>query len=72
MIVSIDQQLCTGDGVCEQGCPQLFALGDDGYAYVKDAEGELVERTTVPAGLELAAIQAAEECPGECIVVDAA
>lgn len=72
MIVSIDQQLCTGDGLCEQGCPQLFALGDDGYAYVRDDTGGLVERATVPSGLELATLQAAEECPGECIVVDAA
>jgi len=30
-----DQDLCTGDGLCEEICPEVFTLLDDGLAYVK-------------------------------------
>ena len=36
MKVWIDQDLCTGDGLCEEICPDVFTLLDDGLAYVKD------------------------------------
>ena len=35
MKVWIDQDLCTGDGLCEEICPSVFTLLDDGLAYVK-------------------------------------
>ena len=34
MNVWIDQELCTGDGICEELCPSVFALLDDGLTYV--------------------------------------
>ena len=34
--VWIDQDLCTGDGLCEEICPDVFTLLDDGLAYVKE------------------------------------
>ena len=37
MKVWIDQDLCTGDGLCEEIAPAVFTLLDDGLAYVKDA-----------------------------------
>ena len=32
----IDQDLCTGDGLCEEIAPEVFTLLDDWPAYVKD------------------------------------
>src|ERR1039457_7358545 len=36
MKVWIDQDLCTGDGLCEEIAPEVFTLLDDGLAYVKE------------------------------------
>lgn len=33
--VWIDQDLCTGDGICAQYAPEVFELDIDGLAYVK-------------------------------------
>ena len=38
MKVWIDQDLCTGDGLCEEIAPAVFTLLDDGLAYVKEAD----------------------------------
>ena len=57
--VWIDQDLCTGDGLCEEISPAVFTLLDDGLAYVK--EGAKVFNDP----------GAAEECPGECIFIEA-
>jgi ferredoxin len=71
--VWIDQELCTGDGLCVQYAPEVFEFDVDGLAYVKDDSGELLEapgaRADVPAGLRLDVISSAKECPGECIHV---
>ena len=76
MKVWIDQDLCTGDGLCEEICPSVFTLLDDGLAYVK--EGDVVRNSPggaqgvamVPADLEDAVVEASEECPGECIFIE--
>ncbi|XVU21744.1 ferredoxin [Actinoplanes sp. CA-054009] len=71
--VWVDQDLCTGDGLCVQYAPEVFELDIDGLAYVKDTAGELLqspgERTAVPARLLLEVIDSAKECPGDCIHV---
>ena len=36
MKVWIDQDLCTGDGICAEICPDIFEMHDDGVAYVKE------------------------------------
>jgi ferredoxin len=74
MKVWIDQDLCTGDGLCEEIAPAVFTLLDDGLAYVK--EGSDVKSSpgghdglaNVPAELEDAVTEASEECPGECVL----
>ena len=38
--VWVDQQLCTGDGLCVQYAPEVFEFDVDGLAYVKDDSGE--------------------------------
>jgi ferredoxin len=71
--VWIDQDLCTGDGLCVQYAPEVFEFDVDGLAYVKDGSGELLaapgSRADVPANLRLDVISSAKECPGECIHV---
>lgn len=72
--VWIEHKLCTGDGLCVQYAPDVFEFGDDGCAYVKrEAEGELLkepgEQADVPERLRLDVIDAADECPGNCIHV---
>ena len=34
--VWVDQDLCTGDGLCEEIAPEVFVMHDDGLSYVKD------------------------------------
>ncbi|MGH9171849.1 MAG: ferredoxin [Acidimicrobiales bacterium] len=76
MKVWIDQDLCTGDGLCEEICPQVFTLLNDGLAYVKEGDrvlndpGGAAGMAEVPSGLEDAVREAAEECPGECIFIE--
>ena len=38
MRVWIDQDLCTGDGLCVDHCPDVFVQLEDGIAYVVEAE----------------------------------
>jgi len=85
--VWIDQDLCTGDGICAEICPSVFEMHDDGLAYVKEAEwpnlygpeGSPKEdpKYQMATGLALvpsadveAAIESADECPGECIYIE--
>jgi ferredoxin len=85
MKVWIDQDLCTGDGLCEEICPDVFWLHSDGLAYVKepeeatlDASGEPVRKSSnvdlgivaVRADFEEKVQEASEECPGECIFIE--
>jgi ferredoxin len=71
--VWIDQNLCTGDGLCVQYAPEVFEFDVDGLAYVKDGSGELLaapgQCAEVPADLRLDVIDSAKECPGDCIHV---
>jgi ferredoxin len=77
MKVWIDQDLCTGDGLCEEIAPAVFTLLDDGLAYVK--EGDKVFSTpggaeglaSFPDNMLDAVVESAEECPGECIFIEA-
>jgi ferredoxin len=71
--VWVDQDLCTGDGLCVQYAKEVFEFDVDGLAYVKGADGELLHaagsRTDVPEHLRLEVIDSARECPGDCIHV---
>jgi ferredoxin len=60
MKVSIDADLCTGCGVCADDVPDIFAMSDD--------IAEVIQ-PDVPADLEDAVKEAAENCPGEAIIV---
>jgi ferredoxin len=73
MRVYVDQDKCTGDGLCVQYATEVFEFDIDGLAYVKGPDGELQTapgaEVVVPKGLELEVIDSAEQCPGECIYV---
>jgi ferredoxin len=74
--VWIDQDLCTGDGLCVDHCPDVFGQLEDGIAYVIEngtplndpgGSGSLAE---VPLRHLDAVVQAADVCPGECIFIE--
>ncbi len=74
MQVWIDQDCCTGAGLCVDRCPDLFLVLEDGLGYVH--EGNVVvadagRASHVPIRQEDAVIDAAEHCPGECIYLEA-
>ncbi len=74
--VWIDQDLCTGDGICTDHAPEVFRILEDGIAYCLDGSrvfndpGGSAELATVPMNLEADVIAAAAECPGECIFIE--
>ena len=75
MKVWIDQDLCTGDGLCAEIAPDVFVMEDDGLAYVAEGgvrvSGVGVDAlASVPEGQVDAVIESAEDCPGECIYIE--
>lgn len=79
----IDQDLCTGDGLCAEICPSIFQMHDDGLAYVKEVDWESINDETgeprykmaeglafVPEDMLESVIESADECPGECIYIE--
>jgi ferredoxin len=75
MRVWIDQDLCVGNGICEEICPEVFQLTDGAIAYVRDGARLLAKGqdgiANVPREFEQSVVDAAEECPAECIYLDA-
>ncbi|HMA46637.1 MAG TPA: ferredoxin [Frankiaceae bacterium] len=71
--VRVDQDLCTGDGLCVQLAPEVFAFDVDGLAYIKGRDGELRTEpgaaVPVPHACAWEVVEAAADCPGECIFV---
>jgi ferredoxin len=53
----VDPDLCTGCGACTDVCPDVFQMGDDDVATVKN-----------PSGADESSIQEAmDSCPAEAI-----
>ena len=70
----IEEEYCTGDGLCADICPEMFEMGDDGLAHVKGCAGagdgagrDGVSAVTVPEGLEDSVLDAEAQCAGECL-----
>jgi ferredoxin len=74
MRVWIDQDCCTGAGLCVDHCPELFVVLEDGIGYVHDHGVAITDADhpsiLVPRRHERAAIDAVERCPGECIYLE--
>ena len=76
--VWVDQDICTGDGLCALVCPDIFFMHHDGLAYVRPAGSPIPETPThemgnavdIPDDLVESTVEAAEDCPGQCIFVE--
>ncbi|MQA87377.1 MAG: ferredoxin [Streptosporangiales bacterium] len=74
MKVWIDQEECTGSGLCELIEPEVFTLGDDGLAYVREGDrvlpGGAAGSALVSQECEDNVLEARQGCPGRCIQVE--
>jgi ferredoxin len=85
LMVWIDQDLCTGDGICSEIAPDVFQERNDGVWVVKEIashwgadlvfDGEQAPDGSrgvarVPSEVLGEVVEAAEECPGECIMIE--
>ena len=76
MRVWIDQDLCTGDGLCVDHCPDVFVQLEDGIAYVVQGgvtlndPGSSGSLAIVEVKNQVDVVKAAEVCPGECIFIE--
>ncbi len=76
MRVWIDQDLCTGDGLCVDHAPDVFVQLEDNIAYVAQAgivlndPGGAGSLADVAPRRHQAVIDAAMACPGECIFIE--
>jgi ferredoxin len=74
--VWIDQDLCTGDGLCVDHCPDVFVQLEDGIAYVAEESRPLNDPGSggslawVPLKHHQLVVESAEMCPGECIFIE--
>lgn len=74
--VWIDQDLCTGDGLCVDHSPEVFCLLEDGIAYVRENgvvlndPGGADSLAAVPSTRDRDVVLAADDCPGECIFIE--
>mgnify|MGYP001554210915 FL=1 len=57
MIPFVDQEECTGCGLCEEVCPEVFEMNEDDISEVHDAEGASEDKIQ----------EAIDGCPVECI-----
>jgi ferredoxin len=62
MKVKVDKDLCSGDSICVDLCPEVFQMNDDDQAEV------IVD--VVPEEQEDACREAAESCPEGCIYIE--
>ena len=56
-IAFVDQEECTGCGLCEEVCPEVFRMNEDDVSEVYAAEGASEDKIQ----------EAIDGCPVECI-----
>jgi ferredoxin len=69
--VTVDQRQCVGNGCCADIAPDVFVMDGHDVAFVCE-DGRMLPgdaSAIVPPHLEDAVLEAAEECPAECIVI---
>lgn len=59
---TVDHSLCIGDGICEEICPEVFELRDDGLAYVINEDPEPDLRGKIQ--------EAVDACPTDAIAIE--
>jgi ferredoxin len=61
MRVRVDTELCSGDEICTQVCPEIFEMeGDKAIAKIEE----------VPDNLKQCAKEARDSCPSEAIIIE--
>jgi ferredoxin len=68
MKVWIDQNLCSGSGLCEDTLPEVFTI-IDGLAYINSDLILVGSAHVVPRALWRDTRKAVKECPTECIFI---
>ena len=61
MKVRIDKELCSGDEICVDICPEVFEMQDD---------IAICKMEAVPDDLKERCQEAADECPSEAIIIE--
>jgi len=61
MKVKIDPELCNGDEVCVQLCPEVFEMQEDKAVVIMD---------DIPEDLQDSVREAADSCPSEAIIIE--
>ena len=61
MKVKIDPDLCTGDEICVQMCPEVFEMEDDKAIVLKEEVSE---------DLQDSVREATDSCPTEAIIIE--
>jgi ferredoxin len=62
--VEVDQDLCIADEICASMYPEIFEMGDDGFAHVVEGMEE------VEGGDLDKALEAVDACPTDAIIVN--
>jgi ferredoxin len=61
MKTRVNPELCTGDEICTQVCPEIFEMqGDKAAAKIEE----------VPENLKDCAKESADSCPSEAILIE--
>jgi ferredoxin len=61
MKVKIDPELCTGDEICVQLCPEVFEMQEDKAVVIMD---------NIPEDLQDSVREAVDSCPSEAITIE--
>ena len=61
MKVKIDADLCTGDEICVQMCPEVFEM---------EGDKAIVLQEEVPEDLQDSVREATDSCPSEAIIIE--
>ena len=61
MKVRVDKELCSGDEICVDICPEVFKMEDDVAVPQIDV---------IPDNLQEKCREAADECPTEAIIIE--
>ncbi len=61
MKVKIDPELCNGDEICVQLCPDVFEM---------EGEKAIVKMEDIPDDLAESVREAADSCPSEAIIIE--
>ena len=61
MKVKVNHDLCTGDEICVQMCPEVFEM---------EGDKAIVLQEEVPEELQDSVKEAADSCPSEAIIIE--